>query len=781
MKLKTLLNSLPGMAFELRLDTSHAVCFDYCSNAVLSLYGITAKQVIADENNFFSVFVPSQELAIKESLIFCAEEMIDWQMTLKVNINARERHHQFFATPEKQANGDIVWRGFITDISEQYIENDSHVKNEHLLSSLFELSPLGIGLIDLSSTQFVKTNAALQRLLKFSDTQLQQLGLDTLIAEQDVHELSRQWLVLKHQGCFEPHEVCYKNSTNEIIDVLVNGMLVDSFAEQPMLWVIIEDISARKTIERQLISEKIRAEAAGAAKSDFLASMSHEIRTPLNGVLGMLDILVLGEVSTEQKNQLQIAQDSGNVLLSLLNDILDFSKINAGKLQLESTNINIETLLRDVSGPYVYLAKDKGLSFKLAFESDTNNWIKADGLRLKQVLNNLLSNAIKFTKKGHISLTGKLQLQQGNRVLTLAVQDTGIGLTAKQCELLFQPFSQADASTTRQYGGTGLGLAICYELCQAMGGGITANSEHKQGSVFEVWLCVEKGEPQNVPEHIENTVIKWPVPCRVLLVDDNNVNCIIIKLMLKNSGLDVTVAEDGQQALDTLNAHSVKPYFDIVLMDCMMPVMDGYQATAAIRQGHAGEFNRVLPIIALTANALSGDREKCLAAGMTNYLTKPVNQHELISTIARELNINSKNTGDGLNKAEQAANAADANTQASVLWDHDVFLKSLGNMCEMQVHLVSAFIESLQHVAPDINHAVAQQNIAKVATLSHSLKGSAGQMCCYPLAQSAKQINDAAKAEQWPKIKSELAFFNKILTDTLHLLELSQSNNNSKG
>lgn len=769
MKLSKLINSLPGMVFQLRLISNDVIKFDYCSIASQLLYGVSPKEIVENDKKIFEIFSNEQTISLKESLIFCSEEMIDWQITIEVNIKGDKRHHQFYGTPEKLDNGDILWRGIINDVSDQHIERDSHIKNEILLSSLFDLSPLGIALIDLDTRDFIKTNNAFQRILTYSDSQLKRLTLDDIIIEKDIHELSRQWFVLQHQSYFEPHEVCYKNSKNESIDVLVNGMLVKNNTDKAMLWVIIEDISARKAIERQLIEEKIHAEDAAAAKSMFLAGMGHEIRTPLNGVLGMLDILSHGKITDEQKRQINIAQDSGNILLRLLDDILDFSKINAGKLQLEAKSVNIETTLLEIIKPYVYLANNKRVNFEFNYDTDTCNWVMIDELRLKQIINNLLSNAIKFTAKGTITLHCKLQLQQDNRILTLAVEDTGIGLTDQQCEVLFQPFSQADSSTTRQYGGTGLGLAICYELCKAMQGGISVNSKLNQGSVFEVWLCVEPGIPLNVESTLEDKTTTWPKNCQVLLVDDNDINCEVIRLMLKNSGLTVTVAKNGQQALDLLSENTFRNFFSVILMDCMMPVMDGYQASIAIRQGKVGVFNSLLPIIALTANALPGDKERCLAAGMNSYLSKPVNQLGLNNAIADALNEKNKNETIDIS-ASNNSNQTSETIDTELLWDKKSFSASLGDIQEVEKHLAVAFLDSLKKMMDDISEAVIEKNIEKIASLSHSLKGSSGQMCCYPLAEAAKIINDAAKNNNWKTISKNIDHFNMILHSTSNLV-----------
>lgn len=772
MSANPLLDALPGMVFILLQDVDNTFKFEYSSQGIESLYSISANQILQDSRVFFERFSQEQRLALTESLIFCAFEQLDCQLILSYYDNTQLKSHYFFAKPQPISGGLTRWHGQIIDRHYFQAEDISHHHNERLLTSLFELSPLGIGLITLKNNQFIKTNTALQRILNRTDVELQDLSLDLLIAEHDAHELQRQWLILQYQQHFEPHEVQYKLSDGSFCDVLINGLRLEDEHGNSLLWVIIEDISQRKVTERQLLIEKDRAEAAASAKSNFLASMSHEIRTPLNGVIGMLDILENTSLTTGQAHQVKIAKNSGQTLLILLNDILDFSKIDAGKVELDIDNVDVQQLLQQVTEPFRYLAKSKDLKFNLFFESDSDFWVRTDELRLRQIMNNLLSNALKFTANGSITVSVKLLHQSDNILLTIDIADTGIGLSASQCEWLFQPFSQADSSTTKAYGGTGLGLAICHRLLQLMGGGITVNSIPQQGATFSLWLSLTKGEEVQQLS-VENDVfknIKLPDNLNILVVDDNSINCEVVRLMLCNMGLDVTLAAHGKQAMDILQQQAVQDQFQLIIMDCMMPVMDGYQATAAIRQGAAGDSYRHIPILALTANALRGDKEKCLAAGMSGYLSKPVTQHSLAKAIAEVLGLEqadavfSENTDVGklINQAEPQKSIADS----SLYWDRMAFLKSLGQLVAMEKSLVSTFAQSLLQVKIDFNQALVEQNINSLASISHSLKGSSAQMCCFVLAESAKKINQFAKDRDVTKIVAESAYFEQILEQT---------------
>lgn len=776
-----LLDALPGMVFVLNQTADNLFSFEYCSQGVEELYGLTPITLLENADVFFCCFSEEQRIALEESLIFCATEQLECQLSLEYLAAGQLRNHYLYAKPEAMPNSGVRWHGQILDKTSMQSEQISQLHNERLLSSLFELSPLGIGLITIEDKHFIKTNTALQRILDRTDNELKGLTLDALIAEHDAHELQRQWLILQYQPHFEPHEVQYKLLDGSVCDVLVNGLRIEDEYGNALLWIIVEDITARKQTERQLLIEKDRAEAAAVAKSNFLASMSHEIRTPLNGVIGMLDIVLQNQLNAEQQRQLTIAKNSGQALLSLLNDILDFSKMDAGKLELDSDNVDIRLLLQQVAEPFQCLAHEKGLAFNINVETDERAaWVIVDAARLRQVINNLLSNALKFTATGSISINAKLLQQSDQALLTVDVTDTGIGISAAQSELLFQPFSQADASTTKAYGGTGLGLAICHRLLQMMDGGITVSSQPQQGSTFSLWLSLSLGnalQQQNASAELDET-ITWPEQLRILLVDDNSINCEVVKLMLSNMGLSVIIAEQGKQAIETLCQQAAEP-FQLILMDCMMPIMDGYQATAAIRQGAAGEHYRHIPILALTANALSGDKEKCLAAGMTGYLSKPVTQRSLAKGMAEVLQLTpiktAKPSASSPNVTLNEAVLFEATKDTVIYWDRLAFLKSLGQMVAMEQPLVTAFAQSLSKIETDIKQAIIEQNIASLASVSHSLKGSAAQMCCFALAESAKKINLYAKEADLTNIIAESAYFYQLLAQTSQSLASSLS------
>ena len=390
----------------------------------------------------------------------------------------------------------------------------------------------------------------------------------------------------------------------------------------------LESIVTQKTADLNVALND--ANQANEAKSDFLANMSHEIRTPMNGILGILDLLIQSDVNSDQKEFLRLAQNSANSLLVLINDILDLSKVESGMLEVESIPFSMFDTVDDSVAFYRSHLQDKKLRISFDTKNDSSVCL-GDPNRVRQILNNLLSNAIKFTSEGRVTISLDSSIEDGQIAYTLKVSDTGIGIAADKVDELFASFTQADSSTTRLYGGTGLGLAICKRLTELMNGTIDAKSQIGEGTTFTVKLKFPITDQLLTKTKLENDIS--PVSnhtSQVLLVEDNMVNQVVASAMLKKLGLIVLVANNGQEALDIMNTNSD---IKLVLMDCQMPVMDGYEATRSIRSGEAGKAYQNIPVIALTANALTGDREKCIAAGMNDFLTKPIVQENLREAI----------------------------------------------------------------------------------------------------------------------------------------------------
>ncbi|MEY2632571.1 MAG: hypothetical protein RIR00_1225 [Pseudomonadota bacterium] len=402
---------------------------------------------------------------------------------------------------------------------------------------------------------------------------------------------------------------------------------------QPLgaMWVF-EDVTDARLTAQQLIAARDAAEQASRAKAAFLATMSHEVRTPMNGIIGMTDLALQTELSGEQREYLQWAKSSAESLLTILNDILDFSKIEAGRMELESVPLDIPALLNHIVGLFSADAQKKGLALSWRAEGALPGNLAGDPVRLRQILTNLVSNAIKFTASGSVTLAVWAQPLEGDgrERLHFTVADTGIGIPVDKREHIFSPFTQAERFITRKFGGTGLGLTIVARLVELMYGRIWLESEPGRGTTFHFTIGFGRINPVR-PQAEAGEIHDLP-GARILLVEDTPVNQRLGQVILQKHGYKVTLAEDGLVALNLLAAQE----FDLILMDVQMPNMDGLEATRRLRQLEAAGRRRT-PVVALTANALAGDRETCLAAGMDDFLAKPFHADEMYAVVGRHL------------------------------------------------------------------------------------------------------------------------------------------------
>jgi signal transduction histidine kinase/ActR/RegA family two-component response regulator len=386
---------------------------------------------------------------------------------------------------------------------------------------------------------------------------------------------------------------------------------------------------ALQRTNRELEEARDRAEAATRSQATFLANMSHEIRTPLNGVIGLADLLAETPLRPEQARFVQTLQDSARLLLGIVNDVLEVSKIESGRLLIEEVEFDLPMLLDSLRCLHAPQANDKGIELRILMEPATGR-VRGDPHRLGQVISNVVANAIKFTHAGHVEVA----VARSGTICRFTVTDTGIGIPTDARQRLFSKFMQADASTTRKYGGTGLGLAICKGIVEAMGGRIGVDSDPGQGSTIWFEVELEATAAATLGElRVTRPADRPSLSGRVLLVEDNPVNQLVMSRMLGRYGLHVETAENGRLAVERLSVES----FDLVFMDCQMPVMDGYQATQLIRDPSSAVLRHDIPVVALTAAAMTEDRQRCLQAGMDGYLAKPVVRPELEQTLVTHL------------------------------------------------------------------------------------------------------------------------------------------------
>jgi PAS domain S-box-containing protein len=533
-----------------------------------------------------------------------------------------------------------------------------------------------------------------------------------------------------------------------------------------------QDITERRDIESAIVDARNSAIESARVKTAFLANMSHEIRTPLNGVIGMTGLLLDTNLSPEQLHYTKIIKQSADLLLDIVNEILDFSKIEAGKLELEKITFNLFELLNGTVDFFKPEANRKNLPLNLDISADVPTIIGGDSSRLRQIFNNLIGNAIKFTDTGEITVKVSKESENGSDVrLKFIVSDTGIGISKSKQDFLFQPFTQADVSTTRRFGGTGLGLAISKQLASMMNGEIGVESKIKQGSTF--WFTAEFGkvvkeqsETSGIGEKVAYEIDPEPAElssrARILVVEDNEVNKQVAIGMLRSLGFRSDAAANGIEAVNAVKTNN----YELVLMDCNMPEMDGFEATREIRL--LGNGKNSVKIVAMTANALVGEEECCLQYGMDDYLSKPMSKDDLSGILAKHLSPVEKKLDSQTNIVHhRLEDILDEQALANLRQIET------GGEKDFVAETIKLYFSHAEKQIAEIRQAVLNRNDKDLYLKAHSLKGSSGSigfrnmyLLCEQLEKSSQSNNQPLSEKKLREISAEFDRIKRVTAET---------------
>ncbi len=644
------------------------------------------------------------------------------------------RHIQPVLDAQEQVKFCIAYS---IDISDQKRAEEYIQLSEKKYRDLFNYSQAWICTHDLNG-RLLSVNPAASLAMDYTAGEMVGRELLEFIPEEDkaLYELNYLQPILRNgrsEGVFR-----VQGKTGKVIYLLYQNYKMDVPGVEPYVIGFAQDISDRIKAERELRQAKKLTDEAARAKEVFLANMSHEIRTPMNGVLGIAGLLAKTKLDEQQQSYLRLIQDSANNLLLLVNDVLDLEKILLGKLQFEHVVFSLADRIELCLQSFIYKAEEKGIGLVHENLMGEDLVVLGDPYRLSQVLNNLINNALKFTEAGAVTIETRLVQKSGNEArIAFVVKDTGIGITESQLGLIFEPFVQAHVAISRTHGGTGLGLSICRELITMMGGELKVASEAGKGSSFSFELPFAISSTKLNQSTVAKELNFQSLGSRYILVaEDVELNQYLVRHIMESWGFKVDVVNNGREAVEKIQENN----YDLVLMDIQMPEMDGMEATRAIRQ-LSDPVKAAIPVVALTANALKGDSEKYLAAGMNDFLPKPFNEQKLFLVISNNLK-----TGAGVPARKPMNDMKTTVTESEEkLYDLSMVQTIAGGDESFVKRMVELFIETVPPSLADLRQETAAQNWVNVSKIAHKLKATIDSMGITRIKEVVRIIESSGK------------------------------------
>ena len=764
---RTLISNIPGVTFRRSADVPWQPLF--LSKAVETLTGWPAEALISTPERM-------QSLVLTEDLAALTQAVRDAMHTRMAY------HHEYRL---RHRDGSIRWvtesgrgvcdeSGALAWIDGVLMDNTDHKTRNAEFAGTVNAINRAMAVVEYSMDGLIlHANPNFLTLFGYTmgELQGQHFRIFCIDTEASYEEDAAMWQQLQ-QGQFVTRECQALTKDRRLIWVETSfNPILNANGKPFRITQLLTDITARRSLSQALLEAKDRAEAAATARSTFLANMSHEIRTPMNAIIGFSEALLETPLRPTQERYLQTVHRSARAMLRLLNDILDTAKLDKGAVSLELDDFSLSDICQQVLGSLRMQAEKKGVQLKLHMSPHVPTYLHGDALRIQQILTNLLGNSVKFTERGHVQL--QVDYGHATHTLHLRIQDTGIGIAVDHLERIFDPFSQADASTTRRYGGTGLGTTISRQLAELMGGSIAVHSQLGSGSEFHVQLQIVPGKAPRTPSSAHLPVLP---ALHILAADDAPQNLELLSVVLGKHGHTLTMAHDGLQAVQLRQTQR----FDLILMDLQMPHLDGLAATRHIREWESAQQQEAIPIIALSASVLDQDRRSALDAGMNGFATKPLELNKLMAEMARVIEGRTLIGQDAASSAtslatthEAGAGTPDSYPLNGSVVDWHTGLQLWGSKAALRAAW-NRFMAEQQQSPQALLQLVQQADWDTAQALIHRLRGAAGNLALQQLAQKLSALEEAARNRDEPKFTILLPTLETAFAQVQALLDATQ-------